>query len=57
MVLPKAFDTINQELLIAKLHAHGFSKDSLEIVLNYLSNRYQRVKVNTKFSSWRELIQ
>ena len=50
-------DAINHELLIAKLHAYGFSKDSLEMILNYLSNRYQRVKINTAFSSWIELIQ
>ena len=56
MDLSKAFDMINHELLIAKLHAYGFSKDSLEMILNYLSNCYQPVKVNTMFSSWTELI-
>ena len=36
MALSKGFGTINQELLIAKLHVHGFSKDSLEIIqVNY----------------------
>ena len=62
--LSKAFDTINQVLLIAKLHAYGFSKISVKIILSYLSNRYQRVKslamVTTRlttFSSWRKLIQ
>ena len=29
MDLSKAFDTINDELLIAKFFAHGFSKDTL----------------------------
>ena len=52
-----AFDTINHELLIAKLHACDFSKDRLEFIPSYLSNRYQRVKVNTTFSSWNKLIQ
>ena len=51
MDLSKAFDTINHGLLIAKLYMYGFSKDSLEIILSYLSNHYQRVKVNAAFSS------
>ena len=38
MDLSKAFDTINHELLIAKLHAYGFNKESLELILDYLSN-------------------
>ena len=56
MDLSKAFDTINHELLIAKLAAYGFSKDSLILILSYLSNRWQRVKINSSFSSWTELL-
>ena len=56
MDLSKAFDTINHELLIAKLQAYGFNNDSLKIILDYLSDRWQRTKVNTSFSSWAELI-
>ena len=52
MDLSKAFDTINHHLLIAKLHAYGFSKDALEIIYDYLSNRWQRTKINTSFSDW-----
>lgn len=33
MDLSKALDTINHELLTAKLHAYCFSKDTLEIKL------------------------
>ena len=36
MDLPKAFDTINHELLIAKLNAYGFSEPSLKLIYNYL---------------------
>ena len=55
MDLSKAFDTINHELLIAKLHAYGFNKESLELILDYLSNRWQRTKIGDNFSSWAEL--
>ena len=39
MDLSKASDTINHELLIAKFHAYGFNKESLELILDHLSNR------------------
>ena len=52
MDLSKAFDTINHELLIAKLHAHGFSIEALEVLLSYLQEMWQRVKINTTLSSW-----
>ena len=32
MDLAKAFGTLNHELLIAKLHAYGFNRDSLKLV-------------------------
>jgi len=56
MDLSKAFDTINHELLIAKLHAYGFSKNSLTLIRSYLRNRLQHVKINKSFSSWSELL-
>ena len=39
MDLSKAFDTINDGLLIAKLHVYGFSKESLKLIKSYLTNR------------------
>ena len=56
MDLSKAFDTLKQELFIAKLHAYGFGKESLTMLLSYLSNRWQS-KINAPFSSWTELLQ
>ena len=56
MDLSKAFDTINHQLLIAKLYAYGFGKDALELILNYLSDRWHRTKINTSFSSWEEIL-
>ena len=50
MDLSKAFDTINHNLLIAKLHAYGFDKDALKLIKSYLTNRWQRMKVNNSYS-------
>ena len=55
MDLSKAFDTLNHELLIAKLEAYGFDKSALAILLSYLSDRWQRTKINTSFSTWSEV--
>ena len=51
MDLSKAFDTLDHELLIAKLHGYGFSISALTLIKSYLSDRWQRVKVNTSYSS------
>ena len=56
MDLSKAFDTINHELLVAKLEAYGFHDNALHIILDYLSDRWQRTKVNVSFSDWLELL-
>ena len=56
MDLSKVFDTTNHQLLLAKLHAHGFSKQALTIICGYLSNRKQRITINNVFSSWNYLI-
>ena len=34
----KAFDTINHEVTIAKLHAYGLSIEVLEVLLSYLQD-------------------
>ena len=57
MDLSKAFDTINHELLIEKLHAYGFTIDSFDLIHHYLSNRWQRTKIDKTFSSWSKLLQ
>ena len=53
----KAFDTINHELLIAKLHAYGFNRKSLELILDCFYNRWQRTKICRSLSSYAELLQ
>ena len=55
MDLSKAFDTINNHLLIAKLKEYGFSYRSLKYILSYLQERSQRTNINNKFSPWEEI--
>ena len=50
--LSKAFDSLNHELLLAKLEAYGFDETSLNFIYSYLSDRKQRTKVNNIFSTW-----
>ena len=55
--LSKAFATINQELLVAKLHAYGVTGPSLKLLMSYLlRNRHQRTKVNDMYSTWEGLL-
>ena len=56
MDLSKAFDTINHELLIAKLYAYGFSKNALKLINSYMSDHWQRTKIDKSFSSWSALL-
>ena len=57
MDLLKPFDTINHELLIAKVNAYGFSEPSLKLINSYQKDQLQHIKSNSTFSEWNELIQ
>ena len=54
--LTKSFDTINNDLLLAKLHVYRFSQESLKLIKSYLTDRWQRIKLNTGFSKWTEIL-
>ena len=56
MDLSKAYDYLPHDLLIAKFEAYGIGKSGLNLLLNYLSNRKQRTKVNSSYSDWYEII-
>ena len=50
--LSKAFDCIDHNLLIAKLNAYGFEKQSINFIYSYLTKRKQRAKVDSVVSLW-----
>ena len=54
--LSKAFDCLVHDLLIAKLHAYGFEYNAIKLIYSYFNGRYQRVRINSTYSSWSEII-
>jgi len=56
MDLSKAFDTINHEFLIAILAAYCFSKNSFKINFELFEKWWQRVNINSSYSSWSEIL-
>ena len=54
--LPKAFDCIPHDVLIAKRAAYGFSEEALMYILSYLSNRKQCVRINDTYSEFENII-
>jgi ribonucleases P/MRP protein subunit RPP40 len=56
MDLSKAYDFIPHDLLIAKLEAYGFSKESLKFLISYISGRKQRVRIGSSVSNWVDIL-
>ena len=54
--LSKAFDTLNHNLLIARLDTYGFEMSSLSFMKCYLNDMQQQVRINDKFSSLEKII-
>ena len=51
----KAFDKVWPEGLLFKLKCNGIGGTLLELIKNYLSGRYQRIILNGRNSSWKEI--
>ena len=52
----KAFDKVPKKRLISKLKAHGITGNLLKWIESWLDGRKQRVVLNGKSSSWREVL-
>ena len=47
MDLSKAYDCLPHDLMVAKLEACGISKESLQLISDYLSCCKQRTKIDS----------
>ena len=56
MDLLKAYDCIPYDLLTAKLNAYGLNQKALQLIVSYLTNRKQRVKINSTYSDRFEIL-
>ena len=52
----KAFDCLPNRLLLRKPHAYGMSREVCKLILSYLRNRLQRVKIASVKSDWSYVI-
>ena len=44
---------VNHDLLLAKLDAYGFTRQTIKHIKSYLRDQKQRVKINGSYSEWR----
>ena len=56
MDFSEAYNCLPHDFLLAKLSAYGFDESAIGLIANYLSNRYQRVKIRSTFSSYLKIL-
>ena len=54
--LSKEFRCFSHELLLANFHAYAFNISALRLIHSYLTNRKQRTKIHSVYSSWVEIL-
>ena len=54
--LSKELNCLSHKLVLAKLHAHGFSIAALKLIHSYLTNTRQRIRINMSYSSSEEIV-
>ena len=53
--LSKAFDCLPHQLILEKLKLYGMDNKLVVLMDNYLSSRFQRVKLRGTYSTWQEV--
>jgi len=53
--LEKAFDKVSHKLLIHKLKSYNLDPHVVEWIISFLSNRKWRIRLNNKFSEWKQV--
>ena len=56
MDLSKAYDTLPNDLLVAKFEVCSIDKIGLNLIHNYLTNHKQRTKVGSSYSDWYDIV-
>ncbi len=56
MDLSKAFDCLRHDLMAAKLIAYGMSHSAVNILISYLRDRKQCVKIGSDTSDWMTIL-
>ena len=54
--LSKAFHCLLHDLLLVKLYAYGFSLPPLKLIHSYLKKREQRTKIDSTYSTCKEIL-
>jgi len=52
----KAFDRVPHNRLISKLYSYNINEDIIKWIKAYLENRVQRVRLNSCFSKWANVV-
>ena len=55
LYLSKTFDYISHVILMEKLNLIGFDSDAENLIKNFLSNRLQRIQLDTIYSIWKKI--
>ena len=56
MDLSKAYDCLPHDLMVAKLEAYGISKESLQLISDYLSYSKQMTKTGSVYGDWANVV-